>query len=83
MDVITIERRDEGFMQRIQRCMGYLVCLLFDAFNGVYADFQVVEIGHQRDHFTCTLDAEFGVLIEEVEKFTFFRQKSSKHDYSL
>ncbi len=57
-----------------------LVGLFFDAFDGVNANFQVIEIGHQRHHFLGTLYAQLGMFVEQIEKFAFFRHESSKHD---
>ena len=64
------------------RVVGDLVGLLFDAFDRMHADFQVVEIGHQRDHFLRALDAQVGMLVEQLEKFALGGHQSSKHGRS-
>ena len=79
VDVVAVDRRDEGLVQHVDRGVGDLVGLLLDAFDRVHAVFEVVEIGHQADHFVRTLHAQGGVLVEQVKKFALGGHQASKH----
>jgi hypothetical protein len=49
----------------------------------MHAIFQIVEIGHQRNHFLGALDAQVGMLVKEFKEFALSGHQSSKHDRSL
>jgi hypothetical protein len=79
VDVVAVDRGDEGLVQQVDARVGDLVRLFFDALHGVGAVFQVVEVGHQADHFLRTLHAQRRVLVEQVEKFALGGHQASKH----
>nr|GEU28419.1 hypothetical protein [Tanacetum cinerariifolium] len=58
VDVVAVDRGDKSLVQQVHGLVRDLVGLLFDAFDRVHAVFQVVEVGHQAQHFFCTFDAQ-------------------------
>jgi hypothetical protein len=48
----------------------------------MHAVFEVVETGHQADHFMRTLHAQGGVLVEQVKEFALGGHQASKHGFS-
>jgi hypothetical protein len=83
VDVVAVDRRDEGLVQQVDRLVGDLVRLLLDAFDRVHAIFQVIEIGHQAHHLFCAFDAQLGVLVKQVKEFALGGHQTSKHMFSV
>ena len=83
MDVVAVERRDESLVQQFDAIVGNLVGLFFEILDGVHAQFEVIEIGHQRNHFLGALHAQLGMLIEQIEKLAFGGHETSKHSLAL
>ncbi len=79
VDVVAVDRGDEGFVQQFDGIVGDPVGLLFDAFDGMHADFEVVEAGHELDHLGGALDAQIGMLLEQLKKFSLAGHQTSKH----
>jgi len=67
MDVVAVDRRDEGLVQHFHGGVGDFVRLFLDAFDRMHAVFQVIEIGHQAEHFFSALDAQFRVLVKQFK----------------
>jgi len=78
MNIFPLQRRDERFMQHLQRRMRDSIGLLFQTLDRMHAIIQIVETRHQRQEFFATLDAQIGMLNEERKKLFFRGQKLSE-----
>jgi hypothetical protein len=79
VDVVAIDRRDEGLVQQVDRGVGDAVGALFDGLDGVGTALEVVELGHQGDQFAAGLDDLVGVLDEQFEEVAFDGHQAGKH----
>ncbi len=82
VDVVPLDRRDEGLVQRLDAPVGDHVGLVLDLRDPLGLRSDVGARGHQRQELLGPLDRERGVLLEEVEEAGLARQQPSEHDSS-
>ena len=57
----------------LSNLVGGVMLLFFKPFNSMQPSFYMAEVFHEFQQFSGSLDAEFCMLVEQIEEFLFFR----------
>jgi len=79
VDLVAVERRDEGLVQQLHRLVRDLVRLLLAALDGAAARLELRQVGEQRLELERRRRRQRGVLVEEVEELRFPREQAHVH----
>jgi len=79
MDVFTVERRDEGAPEHVDRAMRGVIALLFDAIDRGRVTLEIGEVGHQRGHLLSGVHDLRCVFVEQIEKSPLAGHQAAEH----
>jgi hypothetical protein len=83
MDLVAVERRDEGLVQERD---GLMRDLVGGALGGVDALRVGLEVGKRAEHrreLAAAFEDAVGMRVEKIEELSLARHQASEHDYSL
>jgi hypothetical protein len=83
VDIVAIDRRDEGLVEQFDGRLRNAVAPLFDGLYVVATALNVVEGRHQAGEFVTGLENLFGVVDEQVEEAAFGGHQAGKHGGSF
>jgi len=83
VNVLSVQRRDEGLMQKLDRVVRDDVGLALDGLDVVGADLEFANIVQHRAQLDRALQDQSGVLGEVGEEPAFVRHQASEHGAPL
>src|SRR5687767_13468066 len=83
MDLVAVERRDEGLVQERDRLVRQLVRGALGGVDALRVRIQVGEAAEHRGELLAPFDDARGVRVEEIEKLPLTGHQASEHSSSL